>query len=66
MFKGKVEDDERSEGQECVTGGFGGKACEPDTNVCVCVSVSISLSAEQRTIPESRSQQPAWLINCRD
>lgn len=39
MFKGKVEDDERSEGQECVTGGFGGKAWEADRNMCVCVCV---------------------------
>lgn len=45
-----------------------GNVCEPDRNVCVCecVSVSRSLSAEQRTIPESRAQLPAWLINCRD
>lgn len=37
-----------------------GKAWQERVGVCP------SESAAQRTLPESRSEQPAWLINCRD
>lgn len=50
-----------------MTGGFGVKLVRLTGKcVCECVSLSISLSAEQRAIPEKRSEQPARLINCRD